>query len=201
MGRILLFGVVFQGLWWVTVLGASDGRALPGSVLLVLFAAVALAEARRRGARAPRLLAAWGAAALVGASFDAALAGAGVLAFPPQATIGPLPVWMLALWAGFAALLPGPLAALSARPWLSAVFGLVGGPASYWAAVATGAASFPAGAVAPLTALGLAWAALLPAFAALGAWAARPASADAPADEPLRRPEPVPVRGGAGGAR
>lgn len=169
MLRLALTGTLFQMLWWVAVLEARHTATGLGPWLLALFAALAIADAARRGAKPGRLLAAWAGAVLVGAVLDSAAIHVGWLDFPAGRPAGwPLPPWMLGLWLGFAALLPGPLAALSKRPALAAALGLLGGPASYAAAVAAGAASFPGGRLPVLLVLGLLWGVGLPLLARLG---------------------------------
>jgi hypothetical protein len=166
----LISAGLFQGLWWLAVLSARQDPVWFATGLLLLFAAARLLLAWRAGVPGRRLLAGWIGTALLGASLDSLLIGLGGLALPTAALPGlPLPAWMLGLWAGFAALLPGPLAALSTRPWLAAGLGALGGPASYAAAAGVGAASFPAGDGPVLLALALIWAPLLPLLARLGA--------------------------------
>jgi fucose 4-O-acetylase-like acetyltransferase len=85
------------------------------------------------------------------------------------------PVWIIALWAGFATLLPVSLRWLLGRWRTAALFGAVGGPLAYYAGMKLGAVSFPDPVVA-LAALAGGWAVLTP----LTCWIALKLSADPP---------------------
>ena len=79
------------------------------------------------------------------------------------------PVWIVALWMGFALTLNHSMAALKTRPWAAVALGVIGGPLAYlvaqnaWQAVTLSQPAWQ-----PLAALALAWGALTPALLALG---------------------------------
>jgi hypothetical protein len=53
------------------------------------------------------------------------------------------PVWIIAMWAGFATLLHVALRWLLPHRWLAALLGAVGGPLAYYAGMRLGAVNFP----------------------------------------------------------
>jgi hypothetical protein len=159
--RTLWMGVsfaLFHAAWFACVIGAARGHVAFGvSVIAALI--VALLSVRSQRAVELRLLA---LAVAVGVVWDSMLLRMGLVAY---ASPGPLPgwapVWILALWALFAAMLREPLRWLHGRPVLAALFGAVGGPLSYAAAERLGAGTMPDRALA-LTVLAIGWALLVP---------------------------------------
>jgi hypothetical protein len=79
------------------------------------------------------------------------------------------PLWMVALWVNFACAAHHSLGWLKGRPWLGALFGLLGGPAAYWGGEALGALSLSADAGFALAGVGAVWAAATPVVFALAA--------------------------------
>jgi hypothetical protein len=62
----------------------------------------------------------------------------GWVAYPgPESFLAPL--WMIALWANFAATLNVALRSLRTRAWLLAALGGIGGPLAYWGGANLGA--------------------------------------------------------------
>jgi hypothetical protein len=152
----------YQAVWFAAVAGAGEGLPWAGPLAAVVFTAVTLALGGQRKADLRSL-----ALALpIGFLLDSAFAASGWLRYAqawPWAWAAP--VWIWALWAGFALTFNHSLRYLGTRPGLAALLGLLGGPFSYWIA----ASSFDAVdfGVAPgrvMIALGLAWAAALPAL-------------------------------------
>lgn len=152
--------ISFQLVWLATVAGAARGWWWAGPVALIAFAAWQLPLSR--GPRADALLM-LGTAAL-GFSIDTLWVRLELMRFItplPSTTLAP--VWIVALWMGFALTLNHSLAALKHRLWLAALLGLIGGPIAYgvaegaWAAV-----EFSQPAWIALAALGLAWATVTP---------------------------------------
>ncbi len=143
--------------WFSCVLGATHGAPWIGPCVVVLVLALHL-----------RQLVAWRhelvvllLATLVGFLVDSALVGAGLLTIAGWHVAPP---WLVALWPSFASTTGdrGLLAGLSAKPWLAAIVGALGGPLAY----ASGA-RFGALALAPtagVVAIGLVWAAVVPAL-------------------------------------
>jgi hypothetical protein len=105
----------------------------------------------------------------MGVVADSLLAATGVLAFAsPWPWTFAAPVWILAMWAGFALTLNHSMAFLRGR-WLAATaFGAIGGPLAYWgAARGFDAVDFGLGLPIALAALAVVWGVAMPALYAL----------------------------------
>ena len=111
------------------------------------------------------------------------------------------PLWITALWAGFAATLLHSLAFLRGRRWLAALFGALGGPLSFYGGAQLGVLSLGPSPGLALVVLALGWSIAIPALYAFAAWSERerarsrrlalqtdrrPRAATAPARLPLR---------------
>ncbi|MBW8367926.1 MAG: DUF2878 domain-containing protein [Arenimonas sp.] len=157
--------VGYQVVWLASTAGAGQGVAWAGPLAAVLFVAAVLAF----GGKARQDLRILGIALAVGLLLDSAFAASGWLVYAePVPWTFAAPVWILALWAGFAMTLNHSLDFLRERPWMSAVFGLVGGPMAYWgAARAFDAVSFGVPLPWAMAALALGWAAAMPLLFAL----------------------------------
>jgi len=156
--RLLANLAAFQASWFACVLLAGRGQALAAAAAAL--AAVVLHFAWSDARRADAWLTL--AAVALGVMFDSALALGGIVDYAAaNLAAGAAPLWILALWALFAATLRQPLRWLHGRPLLAALFGGVGGPFSYAAAARLGACSFPDRPVA-LAALAVGWALVTP---------------------------------------
>lgn len=122
-------GLVGYQLVWVTaVIGAAQGRAWPGILAALLYAAAQLALARRYKTD----LSLMAAAIVLGLLLDSGLihAGFGSYAAPwPSAALAP--AWILALWVSFSMTFTQSLAYLQTHLGLAAVLGALGGPLAY----------------------------------------------------------------------
>ncbi len=157
--------VGFQGVWLASIAGAGAGYAWTGPLAAALFTAATLAFGGK--ARADlRLLA---IALPLGWLLDSAFAASGWLLYAqPWPWAWAAPVWIWALWVGFAMTLNHSMAFLAGKPWLAAAFGALGGPLAYWtAAGAFDAVSFGRPVPWVLLALAAGWAVLLPLLFAL----------------------------------
>ncbi|WP_369976073.1 DUF2878 domain-containing protein [Xanthomonas bundabergensis] len=151
--------VALQLLWLAAVAGAGRGLAWAGPAALALFALYQLQPRRRaRGDAALMAL-----ALLLGAAVDTTLAAGGWVRYAAALPPAPwAPLWILALWAGFALTFNHSLAWVMHRPWRAALFGAVCGPFGYvlaargWQALTLGTPLLHA-----VLALALAWAAAL----------------------------------------
>ena len=160
------FNIVgFQMVWLACVAGAGSGLIWVGPVSAAIFALTML----RYGGKAAADLRLLAIALPLGFALDSAFAASGWLQYA-QAWPSPhaSPVWIWAMWTGFAMTLNHSLAFLRERPWLAAGFGLFGGPMAYWtAAGAFDAVSFGAPVLWVLIALAVSWALALPLLFAL----------------------------------
>ncbi|MEM7264201.1 MAG: DUF2878 domain-containing protein [Planctomycetota bacterium] len=121
--------VLFHVGWVACIAGAANGVPWVGVGTVVILVAIHVAQSKR-----PQLelgLAVFAAA--LGYGFDSALVLLGAFEFPEPAQLGaPSTVWMAAMWANFATTLTSSLGWMRGRLPLAFVFGLVGGPVSYF---------------------------------------------------------------------
>lgn len=125
--------LLFQAGWFLAVPGAGAGLPWAGVVFALLWLPLHLAAVARDGdGNWSRELSLIAMAVGLGGLLDSALVLAGLLSFPEATRLGaPTTLWMLALWAMFAATLRFSLSWLRGRLVLAALFGLVGGPLAY----------------------------------------------------------------------
>ena len=94
---------------------------------------------------------------------DTFLLSTGVFRFAGTNTVTLVFVlWMLALWANLASTLDGCLRWLARWPWLAAVLGAIGGPATYWAGAELGAIEFHENTWLSVIVLAVEWGILMP---------------------------------------
>lgn len=166
----------FQCVWLASVAGAAKGWWWAGPLALLVFAGGQLALSAHRRDDVRLLL----IAAPLGFAVDSLWVQLGWMVFDqPVPWAGFAPVWIVAMWLGFALTLNHSLASLKARPLVAALLGLVGGPLAYWVAATTWGAVVISPGWAPYLGLALAWAVLTPLLLRL---------ADRPAATPLRAP-------------
>lgn len=151
--------VLFQACWLANVAGAGAGWPALGPALTAVWIALHLAAMRERRAGEAGILA---AAALLGYAADSALVLAGSFQFPAHTLLGgPSPLWMVALWVGFAATLRHGLRWLKGRYLLGAILGLIAGPLAYRAGQALNAIEIPDPGTG-LAAVGIEWMIAMP---------------------------------------
>jgi hypothetical protein len=157
--RAILNFLGFQAAWFAAVLGGAGGWPGIGSLPAAIVALVHLAINRER--LGPELAAIL-AITVFGVLVEMALTGFHLIHYAGTAEGQVLPpVWITALWLGFATLPNASLAWLKGRWIVQAVLGAVVGPVTYWAGVKLGAATLPHGSQA-LSVVALAWALALP---------------------------------------
>jgi Protein of unknown function (DUF2878) len=156
--RLAVGFALFQGAWFMCVIGAAQGQTGAGIAAVAGVLVLALAFSKARVAELGLI----GIALAVGVVWDSLLARSGIVVY---ASPGPLPgwapAWILALWALFAPMLREPLRWLHGRTLLAALFGGVGGALSYAAAARFGACQFPDPLLA-LAVLAAGWALIVP---------------------------------------
>lgn len=161
----ILNAVLFQLIWFACVWGGASGRWWLAVASVIGFALWQVP----RSARPKTELALMGAAVFTGLLVDTVYVVAGLVSYPqPGPWRGLAPVWIIALWVGFALTLNHSLAWLKDRPLAAALMGGLAGPLSFWIGVTRfAAAEFVAPAPLVLVILGAAWALLLPGLFAL----------------------------------
>lgn len=123
--------VAFQVVWFAAVGGAAHSLWWAGPLAFLIFAAYHL----RRGVRRPGDLKLVGLALLLGFVTDTLMAATGMSSYASAVPAAPLaPLWILALWAGFALTLNHSMHWLTARPVLVTPLAAVVGPLSYYGA-------------------------------------------------------------------
>lgn len=154
--------LAFDAAWFAAVAGGAGGWPWLGSL-----AAVAVAGCHlwlTRGALWPEVKLML-AIVLFGIVLEAGLMAAGVIRY---AGAGPgqilPPVWIWALWLGFATLPNGSLGWLTGRWLTQALLGVVFGPLAYWTGAKMGAAELPDPSGSALVAIAVAWALAFPAI-------------------------------------
>jgi hypothetical protein len=156
--KTLINFLLFQAGWFATVLGAANSLPWLGPVVVLAVVAVHLRFSPRPGPEAVLL----SVAILMGLILDSLVLATGWISYPNGVWLNGLaPYWIISLWALFATTLNVSMRWLSGRPWLAALFGGIGGPASYFAGAKLGAMTFVAP-IAAILALALAWALAMP---------------------------------------
>ena len=144
--------------WFACLLGAT--HAMPWLGVLVMATLLALhlfLTANRR--QELRFILVTG---LLGTSLDSLLMLSGLYTFTNHTLSWLCPVWMMALWMGFASTLNHSMRWLHGRYGLACFFGAVGGPLSYYAGVGLGALSFVPSTGATLIVLAAVWSLVVP---------------------------------------
>jgi hypothetical protein len=156
----LLNAAIFQVVWIACVAGGASGRWWLGPLAVLFFATWQIP----RSANPRGELALIAIAALIGLVVDSSYLRAGLIAYPHPDPLAPLaPIWIVALWVGFALTLNHSLAWMQGRPLVSAVLGGASGAASFWfGAEVWGAAELIAPTGLVLCVLAVAWSILIP---------------------------------------
>ena len=153
-----VYFVFGQAGWFTCVLSAARGVAWIGDTVAAVLIALHLARVERPFDELKLI----GSVVAIAVVWESALVATGLLAYPTGAFIpGLAPLWILALWALFAAQVNTTYKWLKPRLWLAAVLGAMAGPLTFRSGVALGAVRFakPGGAAAALL---IGWAVLLP---------------------------------------
>jgi Protein of unknown function (DUF2878) len=118
----------FQAVWLVSVIGAGRGFWWPGLAVAVVFASLTLAYSPQRH----RDLRTLGIALPIGFVMDSILVQSQCLQFAsPYPVPGLAPLWIMALWLGFALTLNHSLSSIYRKAVPTFLFGLLGGPLAY----------------------------------------------------------------------
>ena len=130
--------ILFQSVWFATILGIAQGTIMPGVIGLSLFVGVHLLTFE--SAKIDLALAAL--AILIGCIVETAVIQAGLIVYMHNLPFeGVAPAWILILWANLALTLNGCLGWLKGRYLLAAVLGATGAPLSYFGGIKLGAAA------------------------------------------------------------
>lgn len=137
-GSALLNYVLYQAGWFACVIGAAWQHPWFGAAiaLVLLILQIACSTRRRREARLAL------AAVFVGVVVESGHLAAGTYVFQSGTFVeGWPPVWIILMWAQFAATFAFSLRPIVTRPIAAALFGAVGGPIAFVAGDGLGAAT------------------------------------------------------------
>lgn len=158
MQRHLVNLIAFLIGWLACVLGGAHGWPWLGVAVMTLVATLHLATSTRPGRESLLLL----SVACLGALWDGLAARLGFLEYSLGMPLPWLPpVWVIALWVGFATTLNGSLGWLRGRWYWALGLGAVGGPLVYWTGMTLGGVRFP-DPVATVAVLAGGWSFLMP---------------------------------------
>lgn len=149
--KILGNVLIYQAIWLLCVLGGNKGAY--GAILL-LFIHLIVSDRRRADMSSMVLL------LFTGILIDGTLHYIGFFSFTSSGF--PIPFWLMTIWLGLAITPHHCLAWLQHKPFVSMIFGALGGPAAYWAGGRLGAAVFNWDLLPSLCTLALIWAILWP---------------------------------------
>lgn len=148
----------FEIAWFSSVMGGAREMPWLGPVAVLIVLAVHFHAARKPFEEVLLVL----SCALIGAAFDSMLVAAGWVTYKAGLFSNYFaPYWIIAMWMLFATTLNVSMRWLRGRPKLAAIFGFVGGPASYLAGQKLGGIVLN-NEFAALLALAIGWAVIMP---------------------------------------
>ncbi|MBL8149963.1 MAG: DUF2878 domain-containing protein [Blastocatellia bacterium] len=164
----LLTIVGIQVGWFASTLGAAKGLFWLGPVVVTLLVIIHLAVTKDRKKESIFIL----LAAIFGTLVDSFKKVSGLVNyqsdFPGFSWLAPC--WITALWVIFSAGFNETMAWLRKRYLLAFLFGLIGGPASYFAAARLGAISFSYSNNVTIVSLGIIWGLVMPSLSYLSVY-------------------------------
>ncbi len=120
--------VGFQIVWLLSVLGGASANWQMAMIAAVIFAALSFLMSRQRMLDLRTLL----IALIVGFTMDSILAQSGFIRYAsPFPSLNWAPLWIMALWLGFAMTLNHSLRIIYQDAWRTFLFGFIGGPIAY----------------------------------------------------------------------
>lgn len=158
----LLQFIAFDFAWFVAVWGGANGWPWVGSLPAAAIAVLHLLLNRKVVWKEAKLIV---SILLFGVVLETALMGAGLIRYAGMAQGQVLPpIWIWALWLGFATIPTGSLSWLQGRGMLQLLLGAVFGPVAYWTGAKMGAAVLGEPTATSLLGIALAWALAFPAL-------------------------------------
>ncbi|MCF7824915.1 MAG: DUF2878 domain-containing protein [Candidatus Marinimicrobia bacterium] len=150
----------FQTAWWLSVLGLVMDAPLVGPLAMTLYLAIDHFSFTKRQAELLLIF----TAMLLGTVVDSLFALTGLISYSGVYPLFPhlAPLWITAMWGGFAATLNHSLAWLRGRPLLGFIMGAVFGPLSYMAGEKFDALQFNLGLAPTVFILGAFWGIAIP---------------------------------------
>jgi len=162
--------------WFACLLGATHNMPWLGVLVMAALLALHLFLTANRTQELRFIL----VTGLLGTSLDSLLMLGGLYTFTNHTLSWLCPVWMTALWMGFASTLNHSMRWLRGRYRLAGLFGAAGGPLSYYAGVGLGALTFVPSTGTTLMALAVVWSLVVPGLL----WLAHTMSSQVNPEEP-----------------
>jgi len=151
--------LLFQIVWFATVIGAANNLIWPGLAAMTVFIIVHAVLTPNPG----RDYCLCALAIVIGVIVESANAATGLIDFGDSLIGGVLPpLWILILWCNLGLILNHSIVWLQQQLLLAALLGALGGAMSYAGGVALGAAEFGRPAPAAIGAIALTWAIVTP---------------------------------------
>lgn len=144
--------------WFACLLGATYTMPWLGALVMAVLLALHLFLTENRRQELRFIL----VTGLLGTSLDSVLMLSGLYTFTNHTLSWLCPVWMTALWMGFASTLNHSMRWLHGRYRLACFFGAIGGPLSYYAGAHLGALSFVPSTRTTLMVLVVVWSLVVP---------------------------------------
>ncbi len=155
---LLLNLVIFDIAWFASVTGGAQEMPWLGPLAVLVALTLHLRAARNPIEEVLLIL----SCAIIGAVFDSFLVATGWVTYKAGLFSDFLaPFWIITMWMLFATTLNVSMRWLRGKPWLAAVFGLVGGPISYLTGDKLGGIVL-SNQLAALVALAIGWAIMMP---------------------------------------
>lgn len=151
----LINALLFQITWFACALGAARGMLWPSILACAIFAVYQLRASHRHPSDIKLVL----VAAALGIVIDGTWIHLGLISYAtPSPWSGLAPIWIIALWSGFALTINHSLTWLKKHPLLPAAAGLICAPLSYFAGLKLQALVFLDDSLLTCCALGISWA-------------------------------------------
>ena len=155
---LLINLAIFDVAWFSSVVGGAQEMPWLGPLAVLIALVIHLRAARNSTEEVLLIL----SCAIIGAIFDSALVASGWVTYKAGVFSDFLaPFWIITMWMLFATTLNVSMRWLRGKPWLAALFGLVGGPFTYLIGEKIGGIIL-SNHVAALVALGIGWAIMMP---------------------------------------
>ena len=150
--------IAFQIGWFSSVIGGAQQMPWLGPVVVLGALTIHFRAAKRPGEELALVL----CCAAIGAIFDSLLVAVGWVQYSSGMMFElAAPYWIISMWMLFATTLNVSMRWMRQKAWLAAFFGLIGGPATYFAGQKLGGIVL-VDQFAALTALGIGWAVMMP---------------------------------------
>lgn len=156
---MILNFILFQVAWFVCVAGAAAGRPLLGVAVTFFVLLWHSYQAKKYKLELKLII----SVVSIGAIFDQMMLSFHFIDYANHGWSNSIvPIWILALWLGFATTLNVSLAWMQGKTTIAVLFGAVGGPLAYLGAQKLGAVVLPS--LTSYVVLSIGWAILTPCF-------------------------------------